>query len=166
MATMTAEQAGIKLGDVFTRSWGYDQTNVNYYLVVGITPSGKSVKLREVGSTCIDDPHAPATHVVPDTTRFIDDGDRWCVNCKQRTHVRNGLLEHSATMQADCINDEGYETGTQVQAPPPTIYTKRIQAYPQYNSDEVSVYLAFNSYSSLSKWDGRAKYQTGFGWGH
>lgn len=38
----------VKVGDVFVYTWGYDQTNVNFFQVVGITPSGKSVKLKAI----------------------------------------------------------------------------------------------------------------------
>jgi len=40
----------IKTGDIFYNSWGYDQTNIDWYQVVGITKSGKSVKIREIGA--------------------------------------------------------------------------------------------------------------------
>lgn len=35
-----------KVGDILVSSWGYDQTNVQWYQVVGVTP--KSVKIREI----------------------------------------------------------------------------------------------------------------------
>lgn len=49
METTTAPIT-VEVGDVFESSWGYDQTNVDYYEVVGFTPSGKSVKLRKIGA--------------------------------------------------------------------------------------------------------------------
>ncbi len=37
----------VKIGDIFSSSWGYDQTNVDYYQVVGF--AGKTmVALREI----------------------------------------------------------------------------------------------------------------------
>src|SRR6478736_9200168 len=36
------------VGDFVYTSWGYDQTNVTFYHVVGFTPSGKSLKVVEV----------------------------------------------------------------------------------------------------------------------
>lgn len=36
-----------KVGDVFSNSWGYDQTNVDFYEVVSITES--TVTIREIG---------------------------------------------------------------------------------------------------------------------
>lgn len=35
----------VKLGDIFVCSWGYDQTNVDFYKVVGVT--AKSVKIQK-----------------------------------------------------------------------------------------------------------------------
>lgn len=39
---------GIKVGDIFYASWGYDQTNVDWYKVIDVTKTGKSVKLQEI----------------------------------------------------------------------------------------------------------------------
>lgn len=33
-------KAGVKVGDIFYASWGYDQTNVDWYQVVDVTASG------------------------------------------------------------------------------------------------------------------------------
>ena len=42
-----------KIGDILDYEWGYDQTNVEFFQVVGITASGKSVKIRKIKQTCI-----------------------------------------------------------------------------------------------------------------
>jgi len=51
----------VEVGTIFVRTWGYDQTNVNFYQVVEVTPSGKSVKLREIAGRVhhaeVDVPH-------------------------------------------------------------------------------------------------------------
>lgn len=39
---------GVKVGDIFVSTWGYDQTNVDFYEVVGLT--GASVKVRPIAS--------------------------------------------------------------------------------------------------------------------
>lgn len=39
----------IKINDVFCSSWGYEQTNVNFYQVVGIK-GAKTVLLKEIDS--------------------------------------------------------------------------------------------------------------------
>jgi len=42
-----------KVGDIFVASWGYDQTNVNYFQAVEI--KGKSVVVREIASKSVND---------------------------------------------------------------------------------------------------------------
>jgi len=62
--TTATEAPTVKVGDVFYRSWGYDQTQVNWAVVVGLTPSGKSVRLQEIGG--VEAGHAS---VLPDPGR-------------------------------------------------------------------------------------------------
>ena len=38
---------GVKIGDVFRSSWGYDQTNIDYYEVIAVT--GKTATICEIG---------------------------------------------------------------------------------------------------------------------
>ncbi len=38
-------------GDILYSSWGYDQTNIDFYQVVEVSASKKSVKIREIGYT-------------------------------------------------------------------------------------------------------------------
>jgi len=38
----------MKVNDILVSEWGYDQTNVDFYKVVGLTP--KSVKIVQVGN--------------------------------------------------------------------------------------------------------------------
>jgi hypothetical protein len=70
MNTATVE---VKVGDFFYSSWGYDQTNVDFYEVVAVTPSGKSVKVREVSQHTASD-NGPSTRVVPIAGAFRDEG--------------------------------------------------------------------------------------------
>lgn len=51
MTTATAQEIGIQVGDYFASSWGYDQTNIDYWQVVEFTASGKSVKVRKCYTT-------------------------------------------------------------------------------------------------------------------
>ena len=41
------------IGKVFETSWGYDQTNYNFLVVVGISPSGKTALCSMVGGVQI-----------------------------------------------------------------------------------------------------------------
>jgi hypothetical protein len=40
----------VTVGSFFECSWGYDQTNVDFYKVLSLTPSGKTVKVQRWAS--------------------------------------------------------------------------------------------------------------------
>lgn len=40
--------SGVKKGDIFVSSWGYEQTNIDFYEVVAVTKTGKSVKIAKM----------------------------------------------------------------------------------------------------------------------
>lgn len=42
METVQIQKPSLKIGDVFYTLWGYDQTNYDYVVVIGISPSGKT----------------------------------------------------------------------------------------------------------------------------
>lgn len=52
-AAVSPQEAGVKVGDFFYSSWGYDQTNIDFYEVVGLTPKG--VKVRKAWKTVLHD---------------------------------------------------------------------------------------------------------------
>ena len=54
----------VKKGDIFYNSWGYDQTNIDFYQVVDITKTGKSVKLKEIEQKVKGDSMAMSGHTV------------------------------------------------------------------------------------------------------
>lgn len=44
----TGTNSKIKIGDIFSCSWGYEQTNIDFYIVVGL--AGKTmVNLQKIG---------------------------------------------------------------------------------------------------------------------
>ena len=43
---------GVRLGDIFSTSWGYEQTNVNFFQVIALIGK-KSVRVREVNPKII-----------------------------------------------------------------------------------------------------------------
>jgi len=59
----------IEVGDIFRASWGYDQTNVDYYKVVRKT--AKMVELVEIGSKMGEATSWASAHVSPDPDRVI-----------------------------------------------------------------------------------------------
>jgi hypothetical protein len=57
METETVEQTrtvGPAVGDVLVSSWGYDQTNIDFWRVVGLTASAKSVRIVPAGQRVVD----------------------------------------------------------------------------------------------------------------
>ena len=60
--TTTAEAPAaqtVAVGDFFKCSWGYDQTNVDFYKVVGVSPSGKTIKVQMWSSAAEGDRRVP-----------------------------------------------------------------------------------------------------------
>ena len=43
----------IEIGDMFRYSWGYDQTNVDFYQVTAISPSSKSATLESIAAATV-----------------------------------------------------------------------------------------------------------------
>jgi hypothetical protein len=43
----------LKVGDILSSSWGYDQTNVDFYQVVEVKKSGKSVVIQKISSRLV-----------------------------------------------------------------------------------------------------------------
>ena len=95
MNTETVEQtrtSGPEVGDVLVSSWGYDQTNIDFWRVVGLTASGKSVRIVPAGQRVVER-FTGGERVVPGalvweqddaTTSLIRwyefrDGREWCV---------------------------------------------------------------------------------------
>ena len=51
-----------QIGDILYSSWGYDQTNIDFYEVVGLT--AKTVTLQEIGSKVVKD-HGHTIELMP-----------------------------------------------------------------------------------------------------
>jgi hypothetical protein len=139
VTAVAPDTVGVKIGDYFYASWGYDQTNVDWFRVVGLTPKG--VKIQKVfGKTVTDD--GPYTTVVPTPEPYT---------------IETRIYDDEGRVTWD---DQG-QIATEVTIAP--IVTKRLQSY----GDEYGrPYLPWKSYAHLYKWDGTPKYQTGSGWGH
>ena len=85
---------GVKVGDVFYRSWGYDQTNVNWYVVVALTP--KRVKIQECLGRRTDD-----WHTVPRPNETFGE-----IMTKQVRHY-NGRATLSFNSYSSCYQWDG-----------------------------------------------------------
>ena len=134
------ETPTVKVGDFFVSSWGYDQTNIDFYKVVGLTPSGKSVKVQKWSSTL-----APGA---------VSGGPQ------ERVVPGNGPRTYNDW--SACTPEMDYwERQEAVTQKPEPVETKRLRLG-GYKDASFTV----NSYSNAYLWDGEPESQTGHGWGH
>jgi hypothetical protein len=69
-ADIAPESVGVSVGTIFVDSWGYDQTNIDFYEVTGLT--GASVRVRQIGKReTSDGPTSMTGHAVPIPGNFI-----------------------------------------------------------------------------------------------
>lgn len=72
---METQVRAVEVGDFFEESWGYDQTNVDFYQVVRVSSSGKTVWMRQVQTACVKGGDGgPADYVAPLADMFYDTG--------------------------------------------------------------------------------------------
>lgn len=67
-AKKASNNHGVKVGDVFRSSWGYDQTNVDYYQIISV--SGKSATLCKIAQLSEADGYLQG-NCVPAPNQFI-----------------------------------------------------------------------------------------------
>lgn len=48
-----AWKTALQVGTVLRESWGYDQTNIDYYQVIEISPSGRTCVIREIAARSV-----------------------------------------------------------------------------------------------------------------
>lgn len=66
------ESHNFKLGDILYQSWGYDQTNIDFFQVVDILP--KSVKIRGIGQIIVPGSDGfMSEYVKPDINNFTSE---------------------------------------------------------------------------------------------
>lgn len=81
-----------KVNDILVCSWGFDQTNVDFYKVIGISSSGKSITIQRInsevkengfmcGSSVPSVPHTVSNHRGEPLTKRVKIIDNsYCVN--------------------------------------------------------------------------------------
>lgn len=123
-ALARTSEPDVTAGDFFVSSWGYDQTNVDFYQVVRISDTGKTVWLRHVQSRIVDGDGTAYTKVIPVPDTFgAHDADPYdnragLLKRKLRTYDHGNGVEHAVTITsyADAYLWTGkpaYETGAQ-----------------------------------------------------
>lgn len=87
------------IGKIFYSSWGYEQTNIDFYKVVEVSKSGKSISLQPIGSKSVGDNGWCSEEVIPDENklkgevltnrRLMNSGsDRLFVNVSERSDYK------------------------------------------------------------------------------
>lgn len=78
-----ADHATPVVGDYIVVSWGYDQTNIDFYEVVSLTKSGKSIRIQKVQPKIVNETRFSVA-LMPTTNpaqRTVDiDGEQVTVN--------------------------------------------------------------------------------------
>lgn len=62
-----------KVGDIVYDSWGYDQTNIDFYQVVEV--GAKSVKIREIAAKYLESAGFMCEYVAPDKDNFTGEAE-------------------------------------------------------------------------------------------
>ena len=70
VASEPVSKFGIKVGDILEDSWGYEQTNVEFYLVTKIISACK-IEIVELGHKEVSTESSMSGYVMPDTNRRI-----------------------------------------------------------------------------------------------
>lgn len=75
--TTTTQENPLTVGDVLQSSWGYEQTNVDFYQVTRATP--KTVLLRPISAHREQGEASGNYYVVPNIGQFTGDASRYKV---------------------------------------------------------------------------------------
>lgn len=62
----------VDIGDIFYDSWGYDQTNIDFYQVFSVSPSGKSARVRKIASRNLGEDGFMSNKVIPEPGKIIE----------------------------------------------------------------------------------------------
>jgi hypothetical protein len=96
----TAPDSVIKPGAILCRSWGYDQTNVDFYVVLSVTP--KTVIMQRCGKKDVGTENSGmsmATYVVPDPKHLLKETIKAVADTA--TSVRHSGRTYCLTNQTD-----------------------------------------------------------------
>lgn len=62
-------KAKVKVGDIFRSTWGYEQTNVDHFVVVKLTD--KTVWLQPIGNAIVEEWGWASAYVKADSSRIM-----------------------------------------------------------------------------------------------
>jgi hypothetical protein len=137
--TNTAPTRLPRKGDILVCSWGYDQTNVDYYQVVDVT--AKSIRIREIQAK-VDhgDANSSTVKKFPVKDAFVRPTGTFD-NDRDQTHTEKGALRRFRC-----------DTSTRQQG-------NTVIRIPRYS-------VSITDYSSAYLWDGVPHHETSANFGH
>ena len=92
-------------GDILICSWGYDQTNVDFYQVVKVNKSGKSVHLQQISSNVTSNGALSMSGVsVPNVDDFISEVFTKRVNSQNTIKISSYSFAHKWNGQPACTS--------------------------------------------------------------
>lgn len=132
----------IEIGTIFSRSWGYDQTNVDFYEIVSVSKTGKTAKARRLKQKALTvGPYSDLVIPATGPDRFIEDPR--CTRCSNHHRGEDGKLTN------DAPGWDGHQ------------FTDLYNYMARHDSLTVTTYG-----DHAWRWDGKPMYQTAFGMGH
>lgn len=99
-AAKASAAANIKVGDIFYSSWGYDQTNIEFWEVVG-RPSPKALIVREIAACAVEGSEGfMSDRVKPAVGQYIGEPVRKMIN------QYGGFKAHECSNAHPCAADK------------------------------------------------------------
>jgi hypothetical protein len=143
-----------KVGDVWVCSWGYDQTNVDYYVLTRVTAA--SVWIVPIGQRMVEGSEGfMSESVLPDPTNVLPWSQDWALRCMNDC----GAPDEGQWRMNDCTGCHG-PTERYLRSEDRAPRRKRLQSWPSDNGNGRSYYVTMTSYSSARPWSGTADYQS------
>ncbi|CAK9063489.1 Uncharacterized protein SCF082_LOCUS32872, partial [Durusdinium trenchii] len=112
---------GVELGQILYSSWGYDQTNIDFFKVTKLV--GKTmVEIVEIGSNVIDTPAWETRSVIPDETAEIGQ--------PLRRRCENGRVSVDNALQLARLHAPRYHSGAPSTLEPAVPFEQKPAAIP------------------------------------
>ena len=83
---------GIEVGQIYYNSWGYDQTNVNFYMITSV--KGQKIEFVEIAQNA-ESTRWDYGYTMPDTSKIISDKMTAIASGKQKFKVLNARYQVS-----------------------------------------------------------------------
>jgi hypothetical protein len=129
--------ADVEIGHILKDSWGYDQTNIDYYKVIRKTAA--MVEIRKIGQKLVERDSDMSEYVVADADNELFDS----AHMSRAEAVKRG---------AEIVSE--MDGGNYVYA--------RFAAISKHKArfSNGKLYVRIESFSSASSWDGQADFQS------